>query len=54
MGKKIYKKGSMIKMKNKKQNNHPTLENSLLDIRKEKWYNKLHNFFKRIIYKFKL
>ena len=26
--------------KNKKQNNHPTLENSLLDIRKEKWYNK--------------
>ena len=40
--------------KNKKQNNHPTLENSLLDIRKEKWYNKLHNFFKRIIYKFKL
>ena len=22
--------------------------------RKEKWYNKLHNFFKRIIYKFKL
>ena len=40
--------------KNRKQNNHPTLENSLLDIRKEKWYNKLHNFFKRIIYKFKL
>ena len=40
--------------KNRKQNNRPTLENSLLDIRKEKWYNKLHNFFKRIIYKFKL